>query len=95
MKQCVWCQEPFESPGRYQVYCTKRCRVEATRHNERVRYSQRKANLRKKRVCANIDCGNVLSVYNESKFCASCFLSEHVVLQELGKAEWRADAKDN
>jgi len=94
MKQCVWCQASFEPTTKSQIYCTEQCRVEATKHNQKIKYRERKLNQRKKkvRICLNDDCDNILSIYNDSKYCASCFFSEHVVLQELNNIKRRTNA---
>ena len=94
MKQCDWCRRSFEPAVSFQIYCSEECRAEATKHNQALKSKERKLNRRKqkKRICANSDCNNVLSIYNDSKYCASCFFSEHVVLRELDNLKRRKNA---
>lgn len=97
MKQCDWCHRYFDPAVSFQIYCSEECRTAATKHNQEIKSKERKLNRRKNkiRICANSDCDNVLSIYNDSKYCASCFFSEHVVLRELNNIKRRTDAKDN
>jgi len=94
MKQCDWCHTPFSPTVSFQIYCSEECRTAATKHNQAIKSKERKLNRRKtkKRICANSDCTNVLSVYNESKYCASCYFSEHVVLREVENLKRRHNA---
>lgn len=94
MKQCDWCNGRFFPAVSFQIYCSEDCRTAATKHNQALKSKERKLSRRKtkKRICANSDCNNVLSVYNDSKYCASCFFSEHVVLRELENIKRRKNA---
>lgn len=85
MKFCEWCAKDFEPTVNYQVYCTQKCREDATKAKvaENYRAAKRLARVGQTRICANKDCDHKLSIYNDSKYCSSCFFSEHVVEKQL------------
>ena len=89
MKFCEWCGNGFEPTVNYQVYCKAACREHATKEKVRENYRsvKRAERLGKTRVCANKDCDHKLSIYNDSKYCSSCFFSEHVVEQQLKRVK--------
>lgn len=89
MKFCEWCANGFEPKVNYQVYCSSKCREAATKEKvaENYRAAKRAARAGVDRICANKDCNHKLSIYNDSKYCSSCFFSEHVVDQQLKKVK--------
>lgn len=97
MKQCAWCQTYFEYTVIRQVYCSKSCRFEATKHIQQKKSKERKIKSRKKkiRICANSDCETKLSIYNDSKYCANCFFSEHTVAKEINSLKSLARKNKN
>lgn len=76
MKQCRWCDNPFQTDVSYQIYCSPECRKEATREKiaERHKVLKRKSRKNKTRFCAG-GCGAVLSMYNDSNMCDHCYIS--------------------
>lgn len=93
MKQCDWCQSSFMPTVGYQIYCSESCRVDATKHNQKLKRKTKPK--RKGRICANSDCNNILSSYNDSKYCSNCFFSEHLILKELNRIRKHAKSSQN
>jgi NADH:ubiquinone oxidoreductase subunit E len=58
----------------YQKYCSSECREAATKEKVNAQYQikRRKKLSLERRRCAG-ECGTVLSVYNNSKYCSTCF----------------------
>ena len=88
MKRCAWCQTTFAPTVSYQIYCSEFCRVDATKHNQANKKKVRRN--KKVRTCANSDCTNKLSAYNNSKYCSNCFFSEHLIVKEINKVKRNA-----
>lgn len=76
IKVCQWCEKEFKSVIRNQIYCSSECRTDATKQKISQRYQQAKFKTRanKERRCAG-DCGTLLSIYNDAKFCDNCLVN--------------------
>ena len=76
-KFCQWCDDPFESDAKNQIYCSVECRNGATKEKIMARYktSKIKSRKNKERRCAG-GCGSLLSIYNDSLFCSNCHISD-------------------
>ena len=75
MKHCLYCSSLFDPAVTRQIYCSAQCRELATKENQ----SRKRKTKKKNRVCANKGCNNVLSMYNDSRYCSSCFFSEKIL----------------
>lgn len=84
MKLCKWCDAYFKPSVSYQIYCSSECRTNATKGKIVERHKALKIQKRKNkvRVCAG-DCGTVLSMYNDSKYCDHCLIDEKQVQKRL------------
>ena len=84
MKNCQWCDHTFESTVSYQIYCSHECREAATKEKIAERYAVTKRQKRKNKVRLCLGgCGQDLSIYNDSGFCANCNVSEKAVAKML------------
>ena len=79
-KICRWCNEAFFSKNKNQIYCSKECRVDATKEKIVQRYNVSKAKSRvgKERRCAG-GCNTLISIYNNQGFCNSCLVNNKKV----------------
>lgn len=95
MKDCSWCNSPFEPTTSYQIYCSVDCRQAATKEKikERSRVALIKRRSKKVRMCVN-GCGTPLSVYNDDKFCRKCGLNNKLVDKALKSIENLFDWED-
>lgn len=67
------CGQEFKAKTHNQRYCSDDCCRKATNARLMQQYYEKKARLKGHiRVCANADCGTVLSRYNEDKICSKC-----------------------
>ena len=84
MKLCSICHSSFKAAVSYQIYCSKTCRDLATKEKIAERYAVTKRQKRKNkiRLCLG-GCGQDLSIYNDSGFCANCNVSEKAVAKML------------
>jgi len=84
MKHCQWCDNSFTGTVSYQIYCSTECREQATKEKIAERYAVTKRQKRKNkiRLCLG-GCGQDLSIYNDSGFCANCNVSEKAVAKML------------
>ena len=84
MKLCNVCDTSFKPTVTYQIYCSKVCRDIATREKivERYNVTKRQKRKNKIRLCLG-GCGQDLSIYNDSGFCANCYVSEKAVAKML------------
>ena len=84
MKLCSICQSSFKPAVSYQIYCSKVCRDLATKEKIAERYAVTKRQKRKNkiRLCLG-GCGQDLSIYNDSGFCANCNVSEKAVAKMI------------
>lgn len=80
MKLCSRCDNKFKPRVSYQIYCSDKCREEATKEKiiERYQVTRRQKRKGKKRLCLG-GCGTSLSIYNDSGFCANCNVSKKAV----------------
>lgn len=80
MKLCSRCDKKFTQKVSYQIYCSKECREEATKEKiiERYQVTKRQKRKGKKRLCLG-GCNTLLSIYNDSGFCANCNVSKKAV----------------
>lgn len=84
MKLCNRCDTYFSPKVSYQIYCTIECRDAATKEKiaERYQITRRQKRKGKDRKCLG-GCGTLLSIYNDSGFCANCNVSEKAVNKML------------
>lgn len=84
MKLCKWCDTYFDPNVSYQIYCSVECRNEATKEKiiERHKILRRQKRKDKVRYCSG-DCGTVLSVYNDSKYCDHCLIDFKLVDKKI------------
>ena len=84
MKHCKWCDSEFNTEVSYQIYCSVKCREQATKEKIAERYAVTKRQKRKNKVRLCLGgCGQDLSIYNDSGFCANCNVSEKAVAKML------------
>ena len=84
MKQCERCDTKFKPKVTYQIYCSEECRDLATKDKiaERYQITRRQKRRGKIRRCLG-GCGQQLSIYNDSSFCANCNVSQKSVEKML------------
>lgn len=84
MKLCKWCDTYFKPSVSYQIYCSSECRNSATKGKIVERHRALKVQKRKNKVrkCAG-NCGTILSIYNDSKYCDHCLIDEKQVEKRL------------
>ena len=84
MKKCEKCEKVFVPKVTYQIYCSKKCRDEATKEKiaERYQITRRQKRIGKRRICLG-GCGAQLSIYNDSGFCYNCNVHEKTVEKML------------
>lgn len=84
MKSCNWCENSFKPTVSYQIYCSTKCRDEATREKivERHKVLKRKKRRDKIRFCAGA-CGTKLSIYNDDVMCNSCSINSKQVDKKI------------
>ena len=94
MKSCQWCNQPFESKVKYQIYCSPECREEATKEKVADRYAitRRKKMHKKKRYCKQ--CNTKLSAYNDEVLCDKCLINPSEVTKALREIRGIANGKD-
>jgi|694.fasta_scaffold01910_25 hypothetical protein len=94
MKNCQWCNTPFETKVKYQIYCSPECREEATKEKVAERYAivRRKKMHQKTRYCKN--CKTKLSAYNDEILCDSCLVNPNDVSKALKEIKGMANGKD-
>ena len=80
MKQCERCDNKFKPRVTYQIYCSEKCRDDATKEKiaERYQITRRQKRIGKQRFCLG-GCKTQLSIYNDSGFCANCNVYEKAV----------------
>lgn len=93
MKHCQWCDSPFESRVKYQVYCSPECRELATREKIAQRYAIEKRHRRmgQERRCKL--CESRLSAYNDDPLCFSCLINPVDVTKTLREIKGLANGK--
>lgn len=84
MKRCEHCSKTFKPNVSYQIYCSEVCREEATKQKIAERYQVLRTQKRigKKRICLG-GCGQQLSIYNDSGFCANCNIHQKALEKML------------
>jgi hypothetical protein len=84
LKLCNRCDVYFTPNVSYQIYCSESCRNEATKEKiiERYQITRRQSRKGKEKQCLG-GCGQKLSIYNDSGFCANCNISEKAVNKML------------
>jgi len=84
VKLCKWCDSYFKPGVSYQIYCSTKCRNEATKEKivERHKVLKRQKRKNKIRYCQG-NCGTVLSVYNDSKYCDHCLIDFKLVEKKM------------
>ena len=84
MKQRERCDTKFKPKVTYQIYCSEECRDLATKDKiaERYQITRRQKRRGKIRRCLG-GCGQQLSIYNDSGFCANCNVSQKSVEKML------------
>jgi hypothetical protein len=94
IKPCDWCDSSFETDISYQIYCSPKCREQATREKIALRYAttRRHSLARKQRVCK--DCGGKLSVYNDDSLCQTCEVIPGNVSKALKDIKRLSNGKD-
>lgn len=80
MKLCNKCDNKFKPKVSYQIYCSEKCRDQATKEKiaERYQITRRQKRIGKKRLCLG-GCGEQLSIYNDSGFCSNCNVHKRTV----------------
>jgi hypothetical protein len=93
MKSCQWCNQPFETKIKYQIYCSVECREEATKEKVADRYHliRRKKMHKKTRLCKA--CGARLSAYNDEVLCDNCIVNPSDVTKALREMKGIANGK--
>jgi predicted nucleic acid-binding Zn ribbon protein len=94
MKHCQWCDTAFESPIKYQIYCSPECREAATKEKITQRYAIERRNRRMKQSRKCKMCGEKLSAYNDDTLCFSCLINPGEVNKTLKEIKGLADGKD-
>jgi hypothetical protein len=92
MKHCSWCDNVFNTQINYQIYCSTKCRDDATKEKIAARYliTRRQKRIGKDRKCKN--CKEELSIYNDDSLCNSCNVNPSDVEKAL--KEIKRIAKD-
>lgn len=95
MKLCKWCDTYFKPSVSYQIYCSIECRNEATKEKivERHRILRRQKRKNKIRYCAG-NCGTILSLYNDDKYCDHCLVDFKLVDKKLKEIKNLMDKND-
>ncbi len=75
MLLCMWCGEEFSPNSSKQIYCSTKCRGEASKEKiiERYHIEKRKKRIGREKRCAG-GCNTVLSVYNDNGMCDNCLV---------------------
>jgi hypothetical protein len=97
LKQCSWCSNYFAANVPYQIYCSSKCREEATKEKivERHKENRRRKRSSKERVCA-AKCGTKLSIYNDHTLCNSCHVNQKEVNKKMRELKvFMHDYQDN
>lgn len=83
MKHCQWCDRLFETPIKYQIYCSTECRESATKEKIAARYlvERRQRRIGKSRKCKS--CNEDLSIYNDENLCVKCEINPKEVAKAL------------
>lgn len=66
------CGKRFKKGSHNAKYCSKEHSRIATNKRILQRYHERKRLASARRVCLTPGCGTILSVYNQSQYCARC-----------------------
>jgi DNA-binding FrmR family transcriptional regulator len=84
VKLCKWCDNYFQPTVSYQIYCSPECREKATKEKiiERHKVLRRQKRIGKERRCAG-QCGTILSIYNDGKYCEHCLVDIKQVEKRL------------
>jgi len=93
MKNCQWCDQPFNTEISYKIYCSPECRELATKDKISQKYAQkRRARMMvKNRRCKS--CNSKLSAYNDDVTCHACESNPKDVAQALKELKDIADGK--
>jgi hypothetical protein len=93
MKNCQWCDAPFETKISYKIYCSPECRELATKDKITQKYAQKRREkmMGKKRFCKS--CGSSLSAYNDDSICHACSVNPKDVARALKELKDIADGK--
>jgi len=93
MKSCKWCDNIFESNVSYQIYCSDKCREQATKEKIAQRYikTRRQKRKGKNRLCKK--CGEKLSIYNDEPLCSRCLINPGEVKKALRQLRGLANDK--
>jgi hypothetical protein len=83
MKHCHWCDDIFETDISYQIYCSPRCRDEATKEKIAARYLITRRQKRKNKVRLCKKCNQQLSMYNDESLCIVCIVNPIDVTKAL------------
>jgi hypothetical protein len=93
MKNCQWCDAPFETEISYKIYCSPECREYATKDKIAQKYAQKRREkmMKKKRFCTS--CGSSLSAYNDDNICHACEINPKEVSKVLKELKDIVDGK--
>jgi methylphosphotriester-DNA--protein-cysteine methyltransferase len=94
IKPCDWCDNTFETDISYQIYCSPKCREQATKEKIALRYAATRRNNKNRKLRTCKDCGTKLSVYNDDVLCQSCEIVPGNVLKALKDVKRLANGKD-
>lgn len=83
MKNCRWCDNNFNSDISYQIYCSDKCREEATKEKIAQRYIQARRQKRKGKNRSCKKCNAKLSIYNDEPLCNNCNINPNDVKKAL------------
>jgi hypothetical protein len=80
IKHCQWCDNSFNTESKNQIYCSGKCRTEATKQKivQRYKITKSKERIGKERICAG-GCNTNLSIYNDNTFCDTCLINNKKV----------------
>lgn len=93
MKNCQWCNQPFQTKVSYQIYCSPECREEATKEKIADRYAITRRHKRRGKVRLCKSCGAQLSVYNDEVLCDKCTINPQDVNKALKEIKGIANGK--
>jgi hypothetical protein len=90
------CEIYFVPKVSYQIYCSEKCRSDATKSKiaERYQITRRQKRKNKDRKCLG-GCGVNLSIYNDSGFCSNCNVSKRAVDKMLKQLKGYFDYEQN
>lgn len=93
MKNCRWCDNNFNSDISYQIYCSSKCREEATKEKITQRYIQARRQKRKGKNRTCKQCEEKLSIYNDDPLCNKCLINPVDVKKALKQVKGLSNDK--